>query len=240
MAGVAVPSVVFVHGAGDQSNVWASVQDALPIPSLAVELPGRGRHPGDLGSYTLESAFELVAAEVDSATGQAPVSLVAHSIGGALSPLLAAHLGDRLVHLIHIAAVAAPAGHLPLATASPTFADNMLRDTDSIRFEVSGRSYVVDGETPPDGLAGLTDRLTLTRWDSLVLGCRPTVGLMPGSFPRTFIRPVHDRLYPADAQSRLAAAMGATRIVPVEAGHNVAGRAPQMLAGTLLDVLGAS
>jgi hypothetical protein len=53
---------------------------------------------------------------------------------------------------------------------------------------------------------------------------------------RTFIQPLRDRLYPANAQARLAAAMCANEVITVDAGHNVARSWPAPLAAILREI----
>ncbi|MBL7489679.1 alpha/beta fold hydrolase [Frankia sp. AgB1.9] len=233
---MAVPTVVLIHGAGDTADVWQSVQASLGGPSVALDLVGRGQHPADLAAVTLESAVQQALRDIEALTA-GPLVLVAHSMGGALSPGILRSLGSRVVHLVHIAAVAAADGELPLATASREFADNLLAAANSLRAQLRATSYADPDDHLPDGLRPLTDPLALTRVDSLNLGCVPTswAGVAP-DLPRTFIQPLHDRLYPAPAQRRLAAAIHAHRIRPLEAGHNAARSAPEHLAHLLDDI----
>ncbi len=71
------------------------------------------------------------------------------------------------------------------------------------------------------------------------LGCAPTswAGVTP-AIRRTYIRPLRDRLYPPDAQERLAAALHADEVISLDVGHNVARSAPAQLA-TLLGEIAA-
>lgn len=231
--------MILVHGAGDTARVWRGVRDHLTVPSLALDIPGRGRHPADLTAITVDLAVHQAVQDITE-LGSGPVLLVAHSMGGALSPGILRQLGSQVVHLIHIAAVAAPDGALPLATASLEFADKMLTTADSLRRELRGTTHARPGESLPAGLRPLTDKLALTRIDSLNLGCVPTswVGV-DRDLPRTFIQPIHDRLYPAPAQRRLAAAMGAHDVRLVNADHNVARSAPGLLAALLNEIAAA-
>jgi pimeloyl-ACP methyl ester carboxylesterase len=168
-----------------------------------------------------------------------PVVLVAHSMGGALSPGILAQLGDRIVHLVHIAAVAADEGELPLATASLEFVAQLLADADGLRTALHGAT-LADGTGPlPFGLRSTDDRGALARIDSLNLGCAPTSWAgAPAAIPRTYIRPLRDRLYPPDAQERLAVAMQADEVISLDVGHNIARTAPGGLAGVLGEIAG--
>ena len=113
----------------------------------------------------------------------------------------------------------------------------MIAAADDIRSEVRGTTYAEVGDDVPPGLRGTNDRMALTRIDSLVFGCVPTswAGVSP-QLRRTFVRPLHDRLYPADAQARLAAAFGAEHVVTVDAGHNAARSAPASVAAVVRDI----
>ena len=233
----AVPLAVLVHGAGDTSRVWSGVQRLLAIPSEALDLRGRGRHPSDLAEVDLACAVDQAVADIEQAT-RGPIVPVAHSIAGAVSPPVVAALGGRVRQLVHIAAVSAPEGEMPLAIASNEFANRMLEQADVIEAAVRGGTYVAGpGDEFPDGLRPITDQMAVTRVDSLHLGCAPTtwVGVDPG-LPRTFVRPMRDRLYPPTSQMRLAAAMGADEIIEVDAGHNAMRTASERIAAIINDV----
>ena len=226
-------TLVLVHGAGDTAAVWNDVQHELPVPSLALDLPGRGRNPSDLSRVTVDAAVRQAVADIVERTS-GPIVLVAHSIGGAVSPGILAHLGERVVHLVHIAAVAAADGELPLALASLEFVTHLLADADALREGLHGATSAHDGEALPPGLRATDDRGALARIDALNLGCAPTswADVNPG-IPRSYIRPLRDRLYPPDAQERLAAAIDADEVIPLDVGHNVARSSPAQLATTL-------
>jgi pimeloyl-ACP methyl ester carboxylesterase len=228
--------LILVHGAGDTATVWKEVQRDLSGPSHAIDLPGRGRHPFDLSRVTVELGVQQVVSDIEElSTG--PIVLVAHSIGGALSPGILADLGDRVVHLVHIAAVAAANGERPLAVASQEFVDALLADADAQRSALSGASFVDGATALPAGLRPTEDHLAVMRIDSLNFGCSPTswAGVDP-NVPRTFIHPLRDRYYAAGAQMRMAAAMQADEVIPLDVGHNVARSSPRALGAVLGEI----
>jgi pimeloyl-ACP methyl ester carboxylesterase len=228
--------LILVHGAGDTATVWKEVQRDLSGPSHAIDLPGRGRHPFDLSRVTVELGVQQAVSDIEELrTG--PIVLVAHSIGGALSPGILADLGDRVVHLVHIAAVAAANGERPLAVASQEFVDALLADADAQRSALSGASFVDGATALPAGLRPTEDHLAVMRIDSLNFGCSPTswAGVDP-NVPRTFIHPLRDRYYAAGAQMRMAAAMQADEVIPLDVGHNVARSSPRALGAVLGEI----
>ena len=77
--------VVLVHGGGFAGSCWDLLLEHLDGPVLAVDLPGRGRHPAALDSVTLESAAASVVADIDAA-GFDEVVLVGHSLAGCSMP----------------------------------------------------------------------------------------------------------------------------------------------------------
>jgi pimeloyl-ACP methyl ester carboxylesterase len=228
-------TMVLVHGAGDTAAVWHEVQQELPVPSLALDLPGRGRNPSDLSRVTVDLAVRRAVAEIVELI-PGPIVLVAHSMGGAVSPGILAHLGET-VHLVHIAAVAAAEGELPLAVASLEFLDNILADAASLREAMRGATLADVAGPLPSGLRATDDRGALARIDSLNFGCTPSSWAgVPPAIPRTYIRPLRDRLYLPDAQERLAAALHADEVIELDTGHNVARSAPTRLAGALGEI----
>ena len=98
------PARVFVHGLGGSSTTtWSGLAPILEPTgrrSLLVDLFGHGRSdgPGDFG-YTLAEHADTVADVVDSAIG-APVDVVGHSMGGAVSIVLAARRPDLVRSLL--------------------------------------------------------------------------------------------------------------------------------------------
>lgn len=87
----AAPTVVWLHGSGDSSQIWRSVIECLPeIKSVTLDLPGHGalyERPGpermSVGDYA-----DAVRAEL-TRRGLRHVCLVGHSLGSAITLRLA-------------------------------------------------------------------------------------------------------------------------------------------------------
>jgi pimeloyl-ACP methyl ester carboxylesterase len=81
------PSVVLVHGLASAGRSWAGFAEALPagVGRVAVDLPGHGR-----SARRTPYSFGDMAAEVGRvcATLPGPVTLVGHSLGGAVALLV--------------------------------------------------------------------------------------------------------------------------------------------------------
>lgn len=95
------PPVLLVHGWGGTGSYWEPTANYLAqtVPVIVPDLPGTGRSqpvrtPHDMYDQVETLAFLLDALELDR------VQIVGHSMGGAMSVLLAADHGDRIDRLI--------------------------------------------------------------------------------------------------------------------------------------------
>jgi pimeloyl-ACP methyl ester carboxylesterase len=72
---------------------------------LAVNLPGRANRPADLATLSLDVEIASVVADIETAAGNGPITLVAHSSGGLVVPGVIAALGDRVQSVLLNAAL---------------------------------------------------------------------------------------------------------------------------------------
>jgi pimeloyl-ACP methyl ester carboxylesterase len=93
------PSLLFIHGAGGTHRHWAhQVQGLKGANRYAVDLPGHGRSGGS-GRTSIRGYAELVLEFLDK-MGLNEVTLVGHSMGGAISQYLALENPRRLERLV--------------------------------------------------------------------------------------------------------------------------------------------
>ena len=90
---------VLIHGAHHGSWVWDPLLAHLRLPTLAVDLPGRGARPADLRSLTLDDYAVAVAADIHAA-GLRRVILVGHSLAGSVAYTVAARNPNAVTHLV--------------------------------------------------------------------------------------------------------------------------------------------
>lgn len=102
--------LVLVHGGSFAASCWDPLLPHLRGRVVAVDLPGRGAHPAELGAVTLEQCASSVVADVDAAALDR-VIVVGHSLAGATMPGVAARLGDRLAGMVFVACSVPPDGH---------------------------------------------------------------------------------------------------------------------------------
>jgi pimeloyl-ACP methyl ester carboxylesterase len=92
-------SLLFVHGAGGTHRHWGQQLVGLEgVNRYALDLPGHGRSSGP-GRTSIEAYAEVVMQFMD-AVGLRQVTLVGHSMGGAIGQHLALHFPARVGRLV--------------------------------------------------------------------------------------------------------------------------------------------
>jgi pimeloyl-ACP methyl ester carboxylesterase len=110
-----LPDLVLIHGGAHAADCWDLMIAELACQEpelrvLAVDLPGRGRHPADLATVTLACWADSVVADVDEARFD-DVVVVGHSMGGLTVPGVVSRLGpSRVREMIMAAAFVPPQG----------------------------------------------------------------------------------------------------------------------------------
>jgi pimeloyl-ACP methyl ester carboxylesterase len=106
-------TLVFLHGLLDSSEGWTSLCEALPGTRIAFDLPGFGSSDppprGSLRAYASDIARGL------DAIGSDRLTVVGHSLGGAVAVALAEQMPERIDALVLLAP--AGFGHIHLADA---------------------------------------------------------------------------------------------------------------------------
>lgn len=163
------PAVVFVHGMGDESSVWAeTVADlARDCACTTIDLPGHGRSPAPTEAAAYER--EAVLASIDAVLARTgPAVYVGHSLGG--------YLG-----LAHSLTRPGVLRGLVLVAAGPGFRDAAAMQDWNDRVHLSVPSLKIP---PVAARAGLhVDSLVIDRLAEVAV----PVGLMVGSRDKAFL-----------------------------------------------------
>jgi pimeloyl-ACP methyl ester carboxylesterase len=88
------PTVVFESGGGDDSSVWAAIEPAvrkLGVRTIVYDRAGLGHSDPRLGPYHIDDEASALERALDVCGVRRPIVLVAHSYGGFVSTLMAAH-----------------------------------------------------------------------------------------------------------------------------------------------------
>jgi pimeloyl-ACP methyl ester carboxylesterase len=223
-------TVVLVHGSGHTSAAWAGVQAALAHASIAVDLPGRADRAADIAEVTIHTAAASLAADVDDAV-VGPLVLVGHSAGGIVLPALAASLGERVRHLVFVAGLSAKHGATVMATVRPEAEAFLAERLVAMRREFAG--CMLEPDASVEGVRAL-DAKTAAPLDSLnYMEQIVSWDGVPDTLPRTFVRPLRDRIQPRQLQDALIENCGASDVIDIESGHTPAVAVPEDLAAIL-------
>lgn len=231
--------VVLVHGGGFAGSCWDLLLEHIAGPVLAVDLPGRGRHPAPLGSVTLATAAASVVADIDAA-GYDDVVLVGHSLAGCSMPATIGLLGARVRHAVFVACTVpadgtscldtlpadvralaqgpqpAEPGVLPAALARAMFAGDL--DEDQVAWMLA--------RMVPEAPRLTTDQVDLSPLRS--------------ALPRTWVRTMQDAVVPPERQLRFTKNVGAgaanCAVVDMDAAHMCMISQPAALASIVNEI----
>lgn len=132
-------SLLFIHGAGGTHKHWGyQVQALEQVNRYALDLPGHGRSEGS-GKASIEEYAAVVLQLVD-ALGLGQVTLVGHSMGGAISQHLALHFPSRVDRLVLV-------GSGARLRVLPSLLEGLLQDFPATVESMLGWAY--SSQTPP-------------------------------------------------------------------------------------------
>lgn len=228
--------IVLVHGGSFDSSCWDPLLPHLRGPVLAVDLPGRGRHPAPLASVTLADCAESVVADIDAA-GFDRVIVVGHSLAGATMPGLVPALSDRLAGMAFVACSVPPDGGTIVDLLSPEI-QAMARDK-AAEARNRGEPSVLDAETAMlmfgNGLTNEQAAFVLDRMvpDAPGLTNEPVASALLASVANTAWVLCTDDAIVLPEQQRTTAAMIGAGVVELSASHMAMVQRPLELAALL-------
>ena len=221
---VRMTPLVLVHGGGLDSRCWDPLLPHLTGPAIAVDLPGRGRHPAPLGSVTFADCAKAVAEDVDAA-GFDEFILVGHSLAGCSMPAVVGLLGDRVQHAVFVACTVPADGTSCFDTLDAEIQERGRAAADSVDAgEPQGMdaalAKIVLGDDLDDAqfawcverLVPEAPRLTQDTVDLSPLREHPAMG-------RTWVRTMHDIIVPPEKQDRFAENVGDCTMIDIDFGH---------------------
>jgi pimeloyl-ACP methyl ester carboxylesterase len=234
--------MVLIHGGGGDHRTWDPLLPHLRDRQvLAVDLPGRGRHPRPFADVTFAACAASVATDVDEA-GFDEIVLVGHSMAGCSIPAIAGCLGERVRHAVFVACTVPPDGQSAYDTVDP---------------EIKAAIEAEHGRPTPDmapapmdpelAKAVFGNDLDEEQWAwalERMIPEAPGLTLEPVHLEplwavprRSWVRTTLDIILPPENQLRFAANARVDSVTDLEAGHLCTVSQPAALAAILADLL---
>jgi pimeloyl-ACP methyl ester carboxylesterase len=239
---MALPDLVLVHGGEHAGDCWDLVvaelhRQAPELHTLAVDLPGRGRTPGDLATATIGAWVESVVSDIERER-LGDIVIVGHSMAGVTVPGVVAKLGSaRVQEMILAAAFVPPQGQAIVDTLGGPlawFARRGVRVRKPTKVpKLAARYAFCNGMTPQQrefALSRLYDE------SARIPGEPVDRSALPDDVPRTWILTTRDRALSNKSQHASIAALGGVQdVIPIDACHDVMISHPERLAQILIE-----
>jgi pimeloyl-ACP methyl ester carboxylesterase len=239
---VSLPDLVLVHGGEHAADCWDLVVAELrrqepELRTLAVDLPGRGRTPGDLATATIGEWVDSVVADIEEA-GLGDIVIAGHSMAGVTVPGVVATLGSaRVREMILVTAFVPRQGQAIFDTLGgplAVFARFAARAGRPFKIPRIAAQYAFC-----NGMTRERRRLAMSRLcneSPRIPGEPVDRSGFPDDVPRTWILTTRDRALSQKSQHASIAALGGVHeVIPVDACHDVMFSHPENLAQILLE-----
>lgn len=239
---MALPDLLLVHGGEHAGDCWDLVvaelhRQAPELRTLAVDLPGRGRTPGDLATATIGEWVDSVVADVEAAS-LGDVVIAGHSMAGVTVPGVVAKLGSsRVREMILAAAFVPPHGQAIVDTLGGPLAVFARHAAKGHRPKKIPR--VVTRYAFCNGMTREQRRLTMAKLcaeSPRIPGEPVDRSRFPTDVPRSWILTTRDRALSQKSQRASIDAIGGVQdVIPIDACHELMFSHPQRLAQILVE-----
>jgi pimeloyl-ACP methyl ester carboxylesterase len=239
---MALPDLVLVHGGEHSADSWDLVvaelhRQAPGLRTLAVDLPGHGRTPGDLATATIGEWVDSVVADIEAA-GLGDVVIVGHSMAGVTVPGVVAKLGSSRVREMILAAAFVPPQGLAIADTLggplAVFTRRAARIGRPMKIPAPAARWAFC-----NGMTREQRRLTMSKLhaeSARIPGEPVDRSGLPDEVPRTWILTTRDRALSIKSQHASIAALGGVQdVISVDACHEVMFSHPERLAQILVE-----
>jgi pimeloyl-ACP methyl ester carboxylesterase len=237
-----LPDLVLVHGGEHAGDCWDLVVDELrrqapELRTLAVDLPGHGRKPGDLATCTIAEWVDSVVADIEDAR-LGDLVIVGHSMAGVTVPGVVTKLGSsRVREMILATAFVPPQGSTIADTLGgplAMFARRAARIGRPMKIPApAARWAFCNGMTPAQRRLAMSK---LHAESARIPGEPVDRSGLPADVPRSWILTTRDRaLSVASQHASIAALGGVDTVIPIDACHELMFSHPERLAQILIE-----
>jgi len=239
---VSLPGLVLVHGGEHAADCWNLVVAELwrqepELRTLAVDLPGRGRTPGDLATATIGEWVDSVVADIERER-LGDIVIAGHSMAGVTVPGVVAKLGSaRVREMVLVTAFVPRQGQAIVDTIGgplAVFARLAARGGRPFKVPRMAAQYAFcNGMTREQRRLAMS---SLCNESARIPGEPVDRSGFPDDVPRTWILTTRDRALSQKSQHASIAALGGVHeVIPVDACHDVMFSHPEHLAQILLE-----
>lgn len=224
---------ILIHGSNHSSRCWEPMVDLLEAPALAIDLPGRGRHPAPLDQVHLRDFIESAVKDIEEA-GASDAVLVGHSMAGLSLPGIVDRVHDRLRHVVFVSCVVPADGASMVSELPPLHAEIARAATPTPAGMWPGKRVLV--QTMCDGMN--EDQTTFTLDVSVPEAFSPMhdpvdLSGLRHAVPRTWVKLLRDRAPSPEQADTYADRTGCTSVVELDTGHFAMITHPAQLAKVL-------
>jgi pimeloyl-ACP methyl ester carboxylesterase len=227
---------VLLHGAMLGSWIWERVLPALDAPAVAIDLPGRGSRPAEIGKLGLVDVIDSVLDDIRGSELQSLV-LVAHSLSGILVPGIVSRTEAPISHVVFVGAAVPEPGRRYLDLL-PTFERHFLRLI--LRLQKKGpltpawaARKALCNDLDPATTQSVVERLSR---EVPRLYSDPIPGELPPDLPSVYVKLAKDQAVSTATQEDSIARLPNVRIESLDAGHLPMLAQPERLAAILNSV----
>lgn len=237
--------LILIHGGVHGSWCWDKVLGplrALGHDVETVDLPGRGSTAADVATVTLEDWAAALSGQIDA--GPTPVTLVAHSMGGITSSVVADRRPDDVARVVYVAAVVPRDGEAAflelqkVAEQSLLFAFGAMNFNEDQTVVSFGPDHVGPIFYNTSSPADVERATSLVCPDAVVPMATPvSLGAGFASVPKTYLATLRDRAVPISMQRQMAADAGAD-VIEFDTDHSPFVSSPDEFVSALDGIVG--
>jgi pimeloyl-ACP methyl ester carboxylesterase len=226
---MAIDGVILVHGGFHGAWCWDAVRPRLAVPTLAVDLPGRGARPAAGRHVRVADCVDAVVEDADAA-GFERFVLVGHSMGGLTITETANRVPERVARLVYVAALVLAPGQsifgLFAGSAAPAVEDPT--GVQPPPDEATTRGMFA-GDLPPGEFHEQYGRLVPEPIGLFV----DTVSGYGSGVPATYVRCTRDATVDGPRVDEMLGHLRPDEVVDLDADHDVMLSHPGQLAAVL-------